>query len=114
MVDAYKKINKFDSVISYFLNKEWIFKNDNTQALWRKMSPTDRDLFNFNISTLDWDAYYFTYVRGIRVYLLKDPLDTIPQGLTKRRKLMMAHYSLVCFICILVFVFLRIMLRFMF
>lgn len=113
-MDGYKKIDKFGSVISYFAMREWNFRNDNTQALWKKLSPTDKELFEFDMSLLDWDAYYYTYVRGGRVYLMKDPLDTIPQGAAKRKKLMVAHYTVIFLFWLMVFVFLRLLLRLVF
>lgn len=114
MVEGYQKVDKFGAVISYFAIREWDFKNDNTQALWRKMNSMDRELFHFDISTLDWDAYYYTYIRGGRVYLLKDPLETIPEGAVKRRKLMIAHYTLITLICFMVLIFIRFFLRILF
>lgn len=113
-MDVYKKIDKFGEVISYFAMREWNFKNDNTQALWKRMSRTDRELFDFDISKLDWDAYYYTYIRGGRVYLMKDPLETIPQGIAKRRKLMVAHYTVIFLFWVMVFVFLRLLVRLVF
>lgn len=113
-VDGYKRINKFSAVISYFAMREWNFKNDNTQALWKRMSQIDRELFDFDISTLDWDAYCFTFIRGGRVYLLKDPLETIPEGIAKRRKFRVAHYTVIFLFWLLVFVLLRFLLKFVF
>lgn len=95
---GYRKINKFAEVISYFAMREWNFKNDNVQGLWRKMNPADREMFQFDMAALDWDAYNYTYLRGVRLYLLKDPLDTIPEGRVKYRIVQIAHYTLVTFI----------------
>lgn len=114
MVDGYKKINRFGEVISYFAIREWDFKNDNTQALWRKLKPTDREAFEFNIAALDWDAYNSTYIRGGRLYLLKDPLETVPQGMVKKRKLMVAHYTIVALLWVILFVFLRVLFKFVY
>lgn len=93
MVDGYRKIHKFGEVISYFSMREWLFRNDNVQALWKKMNLMDRELFEFNIGSLDWDTYYDTYVRGTRLYLLQDPLETIPEGKAKYKKLKIVHYA---------------------
>ncbi|XP_019876284.2 fatty acyl-CoA reductase wat [Aethina tumida] len=95
LVKGYQKINKFSNVISYFCLREWDFKNCNTQRLWKTMKKPDRDLFEFTMKNLSWDAYFYTYVRGARVYLLKDPLETIPKGYVKLYKVMVAHYCLV-------------------
>lgn len=111
MVNGYKKIDKFGEVISYFAMREWNFKNDNIQRLWRRMKPVDRDLFPFDISSLDWDAYNYTYLRGARLYLLKDPLETIPEGRVKFIKLQIAHYALVSFLLIALLFFVRFLIR---
>lgn len=107
MVDGYRKIHKFGEVISYFSMREWNFKNDNIQRLWQMLKPADKEIFQFDIGSLDWDAYSYTYLRGARVYLLKDPLDTIPQGKTKYKILTIAHYTLVTFLLFVVYCFVR-------
>uniref|UniRef100_A0AAR5PRJ8 Fatty acyl-CoA reductase n=2 Tax=Dendroctonus ponderosae TaxID=77166 RepID=A0AAR5PRJ8_DENPD len=102
LVDGYKKINKFSEVLAYFTNRDWKFRNDNVQALWKRMKKHDQELFDFDIQKLNWDAYFFTYTRGARVYLLKDPLDTIPQGTVKYYKLLLAHYAVLAVFWLLV------------
>lgn len=94
LLKGYKKINKFADVISYFSSRQWKFRNDNTQSLWKSLPATDREQFEFNMADLNWDEYFYSYVRGMRVYLLKDPLETVPQGRIKMMKLKIAHYFL--------------------
>ncbi|XP_069691430.1 fatty acyl-CoA reductase wat-like [Periplaneta americana] len=91
LVKIYKKIHRFNSVISYFATREWKFTNDNVQALWKKVDAKDRRLFDFDIDGLDWEEYFFRYVRGIRVYLMKDDLSTVPVGIKKNKRLRWAH-----------------------
>lgn len=69
------------------------------------MKGQDKDLFEFSMSRLNWDMYFYTYTRGLRVYLLKDPLDTIDKGAVKIRKLKIAHYSIVVILLYLLFKF---------
>lgn len=114
MVEGYKKIDKFGEVISYFAMRQWQFKNDNVQGLWRKMKTTDRDVFQFDMGALDWDAYNYTYLRGARLYLLKDPLDTIPEGKIKYRRLQIAHYTLVSFLTVMLLLFVRFLVKLFF
>lgn len=111
IAEMYKKLDKFSNVISYFAMREWNFKNDNTQALWKKLSPVDRELFDFNMNNLDWDAYYHTYLRGIRYYLVKDPMETIPQGRAKFLKLKILHYSVITIVLILIYFLLRLLFK---
>ncbi|KAF2895081.1 hypothetical protein ILUMI_11093, partial [Ignelater luminosus] len=106
MVQGYKKLEKFFDVISYFSTQNWKFHNNNTQQLWRKLNKEDQNLFDFDLDALEWGSYFYTYARGGRVYVLKDPLDTLPQGKIKYRRLIIAHYILVtilllCFITLL-------------
>lgn len=91
---GYQKIEKFLNVLAYFATRQWNFTNNNTQSLWKKLNEEDQRLFDFDMDAFDWDSYFFTYARGGRVYLLKDPLETLPQGRIKYLKLQVAHYTL--------------------
>lgn len=78
------------------------------------MSATDKREYDFDMGAFDWDSFFYTYVRGgrvqllislsftflclhfyLQVYLLKDPMETLPQGRVKYYKLQIAHYTLV-------------------
>ncbi|XP_047542490.1 fatty acyl-CoA reductase wat-like [Vanessa atalanta] len=97
---AYKKIEKFSAVIGYFALREWKFNNDNTQNLFKELCDADKHIFNFNMRTLNWETYFKSYVRGIRLYLLKDPLDTLAQSRKKHLKLKIIHYICLSLICL--------------
>lgn len=83
LLKAYKKIHKFSSVISFFCTNEWIFTNNNVQALWRKLDRKDQELFNFDMKSMDWKEYSHHYIKGMRLYLFKDDLSTVESA---RRK----------------------------
>lgn len=70
-------------VLNYFSTKQWTFGNDRLNALVKKMDPKDQELFFCDIKKLIWDEYFQTYLRGIRVYLIKDPLETLPEARVK-------------------------------
>lgn len=99
--NAYEKIHKFSEVISYFSTKEWKFIDSNTRNLCNKLSDKDKELFDFDLSKLDWKEYFYHHIRGLRVYLVQDKLDTVEEALMKRRRLLIAHYSLkILFYCL--------------
>ncbi|KAM0733679.1 Fatty acyl-CoA reductase wat [Formica fusca] len=98
---VYAKIDKFNSAISYFLSRQWRFRNDAVINLWERMNSADREIFNFNIDDLDWESYLKHMIPGMRVYLMNDPLDTIEKGREKYRKLKIAHYTLITVFSIL-------------
>nr|AID66649.1 fatty acyl reductase [Agrotis segetum] len=103
---TYAKITKFSEVMAYFATREWKFDNSNTQRLFAEMCPADKKMFDFDMSALDWNDYFYSYIRGVRVYLLKDPVNTVPAGLTKHNRLRFLHYT---FCTILGLLFLRIL-----
>lgn len=51
------------------------------------MSFKDRELFNFNFKALDWNSYFSQQAKGVRVYLVKDPVSTLPEGIKRMRRL---------------------------
>lgn len=89
---AYTKIAKFSEVLAYFATREWKFHNNNTQSLFEELCKADKHIFNFNMDDMVWADYFYTYIRGIRVYLLKDPVDTVADGIKKNNRLKILHY----------------------
>jgi len=83
---AYKKINKFSTVISFFSSKQWRFSNDAVVKLWNRMTLADRQIFNFDMDNLEWESYLKHMIPGMRVYIMKDPLDTLDKGREKYKK----------------------------
>lgn len=80
LLKVYKKINKFGEVIAYFGLKEWKFKNNNVQQLWKSLTPDDKKLFTFDMKELSWAKFMETHCLGLRMYLVKDDLSTLPQA----------------------------------
>lgn len=91
MFNIYKKITKFETVISYFACRDWKFHNDNTQGLWNSLPEADKTMFPFSMKELDWEDYHKTHVLGLRIYLVKDDLSTMPQAMIKWRRFYVAN-----------------------
>lgn len=83
MSKVYRKIHKFSTVISYFSTREWVFRSGNVQRLVAKMSERDRKIFFCDLNDLDWDFFFQSYLRGVRVYLIQDPMETLPEARKK-------------------------------
>ncbi|XP_015186638.1 PREDICTED: putative fatty acyl-CoA reductase CG5065 [Polistes dominula] len=94
LLNIYRKINKFKSVISSFTTNEWEFTNDNVLKLWDKLSVVDKSNFFFNVADIDWQCFSITYMRGVRVFLVKEPMDTVEESRPFYRRLKIAHYTL--------------------
>lgn len=83
----YKKIHKFSSVISHFCTNHWTFKSDNLRKIMdTRMSAQDKEIFYCDLRELNWELYFKTYIRGIRLYLLQDPISTITPARIKWRR----------------------------
>ncbi|CAG9770278.1 unnamed protein product [Ceutorhynchus assimilis] len=93
LMAAYKKVHKFSSVISYFCTREWDVRSDSLRRQQERMCDKDRELFFSDLKQLDWDEYYKTYCKGVRQYLLQDPLETLEVAQTKWRRLYFAHQA---------------------
>lgn len=86
-------MHKFSDVISYFSLKSWKFNDNNTRSLIQKLSKLDQTLFSFDLNKLSWDEYFKKHVLGIRMYIIKDPLETLPEG-RKRNQKSVTHINL--------------------
>lgn len=77
------KLEKLTDVVGHFLTREWTYSNLNTQQLWLTLSPEDRQLFPFSFAEFDWDNYFKDLMSGVRQYLLKEDLSTLPKAVAK-------------------------------
>ncbi|XP_050422549.1 fatty acyl-CoA reductase wat-like [Adelges cooleyi] len=103
--NIYRKTKKASAALIFFAHRQWDFRNNNTQALWDELSEEDKKTFFFDMKTMSWDQYAKACVIGLRLYLVKDDLNTLKAARNKWKKLHMAHILLKV---IVAFVLLRI------
>lgn len=106
-VKIYSKAHHIISTYAYFMCNWWQFKNENIINLWEKMSERDQEKFQFTLINFDWLKYTYHQVKGIRIYLVKDPLETVPLAEKRYKKIQLISYSLLIFFCLLVFIICR-------
>lgn len=75
MLSKYVKIFKKAPPVAYYVTHEWKYTNGNVQGMWSRLDPRDQQIFLFSMRTIEWKEYFKTYLKGIRVYLLKDNPD---------------------------------------
>lgn len=80
MMKAYRKIHKFTDIVSYFTVKHWQFSNLQVQKMWKNLNSKEQELFPFNIADLSWESVVGSMIPGMRMYLLHDPLETLPEA----------------------------------
>ncbi|RZC41900.1 fatty acyl-CoA reductase -like, partial [Asbolus verrucosus] len=60
--------------------RSWIFKSKNVNVMLENMTEDDKNIFFCDLKKLKWDIFFKTYLTGIRIYLLQDPMDTIEEA----------------------------------
>jgi Male sterility protein. len=83
---GYQTVHKFLKVITYFALSEWKFTNKNVLSLWEKLNDEDRKLFNFDISTVDWNLFLCFMLRGLRLYTFNESFDTLEIARVRHNK----------------------------
>ncbi|XP_043486972.1 fatty acyl-CoA reductase wat-like [Polistes fuscatus] len=89
----YDRIHKMLDFLTDFCLNELKYTNDRWIEVTRKLSTEDRELFFCDMKDFVWDNYFKTYFLGIRLYVLKDPIDTIPQARKNWRRLYWIHQT---------------------
>lgn len=79
MVKIQEKIKKYNDTIQYFTTREWTFSNHNIFMLMDELEKNDSDKkeFNFDLREVDWKEYIFNYVRGSKLYVMKEKENRI-------------------------------------
>lgn len=71
---------------SFFSTNQWHFENKCTKDLIQSVRTTNTNhVFEIDIESSDfnWEHYVECFILGVRQYILKDKLDTLPQARTK-------------------------------
>ncbi|XP_065204446.1 fatty acyl-CoA reductase wat-like isoform X1 [Planococcus citri] len=104
LTEIYEKMNHVLEITAYFRARHWVFKNNNIQELWQKLSNEDKQLFFFNMADFSWEYCLQAMGLGLRVYLVNDDIHTLPAARIKWRRLYYAHIALkTVFFAVLIF-----------
>ncbi len=74
------------NMLEYFARGTWLFTWNNMEKVWKNLGEEDRELFLFDVKHIDWVQYIARYSLGLRVYLLKDGIHTLPKARVKMQK----------------------------
>ncbi|XP_047513970.1 putative fatty acyl-CoA reductase CG5065 [Pieris napi] len=76
----------------YFANNEWHFGIEELTALHKDgASAPDGAIFSAWPQQFSWDSYVGAYMLGIRRFILKDTLESLPEARSKLNKLYWIH-----------------------
>jgi fatty acyl-CoA reductase len=74
----FKRAHKMMSCLEFYTMREWNFPSQNPVLLMDKMSIQEKNTFNFDVRKIDWETYMTTFAVGVREYLFKDDLSSLP------------------------------------
>ncbi|XP_037933870.1 fatty acyl-CoA reductase wat [Teleopsis dalmanni] len=88
---AYRKISKIIYMMSWFGLKEWKFAHRNIDELDAMLVGEERRLLQFNMTTINWNEYFRSYLSGIRKYFFKDNDNKLQKRKTIYRRMLFVH-----------------------
>lgn len=106
MVRIYEKLHKATEQLVFFATRQWQFNSNNIPELYEQLQGIDRDVrtrlihqrqpiltpissqaFCFDVTKIEWPTYLKNYYMGIRRYILKEDVKTVPSARRKLRRL---------------------------
>ncbi|CAG4986109.1 unnamed protein product [Colias eurytheme] len=104
MLKFYHKVRKLANILFYFSTQDWRFTDNNVQNMWHSLTSPDRTVFPFNMADMSWEYMAETFLLGLRVYLVKDDLSTLPEARKKWNRLYYMHQTLkVLTLCLVIY-----------
>lgn len=85
------KMVKAVGALEYFMLRDWVFHNTHTQCLWDTLTPTDKELYRFDVDAMNWNDYIETYQKGCKQYIMKEDLKDLPQAKRTMRWMHILH-----------------------
>nr|CAD7449193.1 unnamed protein product [Timema bartmani] len=89
MIRIQRRISKGFEVFEYYANNQWDFKNDHVHVLRKLMNPREKKAFKIDGEGLNIDSYFEDCISAARIYILNEPLDTLPAA---RRHMRMMYW----------------------
>ena len=74
------KSHKTIGVLAFFLSQDWNVSGVNCLKAYNRLSREEQQIFNCNMSNIDWKAYFEKYWLGIRKWAFREDLDNLEQA----------------------------------
>ncbi|KAL4711343.1 hypothetical protein ACJJTC_019184 [Scirpophaga incertulas] len=94
MLPLYRRVMRAAHTLFYFSTKQWRFADGGARRIAAALSPADRAVFPCRADGFSWERLCETFLLGLRVYLLKDDLLTLPEARKKWNRLYYLHQVL--------------------
>lgn len=91
LLSIYRKLHAAMDALNHFSTTNYNFKSNNIKHLQAYLAhPEDRQTLYMDITKLNWDSFYETYVLGVRRFVLKESDETFEKS---RRSFRRAYYK---------------------
>ncbi|XP_049546653.1 fatty acyl-CoA reductase wat-like [Anopheles darlingi] len=94
----YQKVHRFSAVLRFFTNNEWRFRCDRMRTVLNALSADDQRYFPCDPKAISWSEFLDDQIKGLRVYLMRDPMESLKWTIPRHRKRQLAHRCLLVLI----------------
>ncbi|KAG5682030.1 hypothetical protein PVAND_011422 [Polypedilum vanderplanki] len=91
MIKVQDKLAKSVQCLEYFTTHQWKFHSDNVQVLLDSMNEKDKNEFQFDVRTIEWENYVEKYVLGFRQFLFKQSPSSLEVSRKRMHRLKILH-----------------------
>lgn len=92
VVKAVNRMHHANEVFDYFCSNQWTFNTDNVKRLRSLQSDEDRDNYNCDVRTIDWNSYAKIGWLGCRRFILKEQDETTNYARLRYKAVCLIYY----------------------
>jgi len=87
MMKLARKMRTMTKLAEFCVTRDWVLHTDNLRNMLEDLSASgDRDVFDFDMCSINWECYLKTYLAGIMRYAGKDTPDAIEAARRKVKR----------------------------
>ncbi|XP_058122959.1 fatty acyl-CoA reductase wat-like [Anopheles ziemanni] len=94
VLKLYQKVHRFSAVLRFFTNNEWRFRNGRMRAVLDALAADDQRFFPCDPKAIVWNDFLDDQIKGLRLYLMRDPWSTLEWTMPRHRRRTLAHRCL--------------------
>ncbi|GLV37982.1 uncharacterized protein CBL_12292 [Carabus blaptoides fortunei] len=83
------------NVLKYFYDKNFNFQTKNIPTLWQQLDSKDRELFNFDSYSINWNEYLQIICCGLKKILFKEDMNKLDKVRSKHKLLHLYEYLII-------------------
>lgn len=80
MVNIQKRLQGGLDLLQYYTTKEWNFTNKKIVEICSKLDPSEKECFNTDVKSVQWETYVRDMLLGTRKFILKDDMSSMPKA----------------------------------